>query len=585
MRRIKILGIAPYEGLKNLMDQAAESRDSIELHTIIADQSDAMEYISDLDDTLFDAIISRGGTATSVREMVSIPVFDILLSYYDIFNILKLAENLHERFCIVCYPSLAEKADNICRLLDYDVKTYVTRSWAESQAQVDRAISDGYAMILGDVTACRHAASRNIGNMLITTGMETVNEVFDRVSFFFRYFGAYEEENRILRNYVTLNQALLIVYDSTGSMIYSSAKEVSSYLKTETKKILRSVREKGAMSFIRRNNRRTYIIEASEISVKGEPCIQFQVEFKEGLLRNYSESISVMTDNQERTAFFNYLYNTVYYREIREQISFLASSAVPVLIEGPASVGKEELVRVLYANAATRNRGLFFIDCQTLSPKEFDNLINTVSSPLQENNCSFCFNHAQAMDRSMRSHLIKYLDASNFQKRNRVLFTWESAGGDPDLPDLINKVGCSVVHVPSLHRMSGVIPRLASLYINDLNTDYARQIFGISPEAETLLQGYDWPLNLDQLRRVIREAYQLTEDPYINASSVSAVLDQEKKLYVLPSETGTALDLSGTLDDITRRVIQQVLQEENGNQSKTAERLGISRTTLWRILK
>ena len=99
-----------------------------------------------------------------------------------------------------------------------------------------------------------------------------------------------------------------------------------------------------------------YIIEASEITVKGEPCIQFQVEFKEGLFRNYSESLSVMTEDMERTAFFSYLYNSAYYRDLRKQASFLTSSAVPVLISGPASVGKEELVRSIYDQTRIRNR-------------------------------------------------------------------------------------------------------------------------------------------------------------------------------------------------------------------------------------
>ena len=149
---------------------------------------------------------------------------------------------------------------------------------------------------------------------------------------------------------------------------------------------------------------------------------------------------------------------------------------------------------------------------------------------------------------------------------------------------LVNKTGCSVITVPSLHRMSGVIPKLASLYINDLNQDYSRQIFGISPEAATHLQGFAWPYNLDQLRRVVREVYLHTDGPYITADSVRTVLDEEQKQYYSPSDNAS-FDLSGTLDEITRRIVLSVYQEENQNQSRTAARLGISRTTLWSMLK
>ncbi|WJH31957.1 winged helix-turn-helix transcriptional regulator [Paenibacillus sp. CC-CFT742] len=43
--------------------------------------------------------------------------------------------------------------------------------------------------------------------------------------------------------------------------------------------------------------------------------------------------------------------------------------------------------------------------------------------------------------------------------------------------------------------------------------------------------------------------------------------------------------LNGTLKEIEKEIIQHVLQEENNNQSKAADRLGINRATLWRKLK
>ena len=589
LKTIRILGIAPYEGLRNLLEQVAGTRENLELHTIIADKSEALDYIADLDETQFDAIISRGGTATSISELVSIPVFDILLSYYDIFNILKLAESLNEQYCIVCYPSLAEKAGRICRVLDYDVKTYVTNTWEESRAMVDKAIGDGYEMILGDVSACRFASSRNVGNMLITTGIETVEEVFDRISSFFLYYGKTQNENVILRNYVTLKQELLLVYDSSENMIYSSVNDISVFIKTETRKMIADVRRNGAQTVTRRYNRRSYIISASPVTIRGESCCQFQVEFKDNLPKSLSGSISIMTDDSERTRFFSYLYNSTYYKHIREQVSFLSDSSLPVMLAGPRSVCKEDIVRTIFGKSRNRNRTLYFIDCQALSITELEELIDSHSSPLHENNCTFCFNHAQAMDLNMIRHLIPYFFASDFHKRNRVIFSWqtgcESASGDDGMTELVNKVGCTVLDVPSLRQMAGVIPKLAALYINDLNADFSRQLFGISPEAATLLQGYDWPFNLDQLRRVIRDSYQMTDEPYISADSIRQVLEQERRQQYISTDLGSEHSLTGTLDMITRRIVNQVYKEENYNQSKTAARLGISRTTLWRMLK
>ncbi len=96
--------------------------------------------------------------------------------------------------------------------------------------------------------------------MLITTGIETVEDVFDPITFFFRCYKQSQDENLILRNYVTLNQSLLIVYDIKDTLIYSSAGEVSAFLRNETRRLLKKVRESGSLSVIRKNNKKTYIM-------------------------------------------------------------------------------------------------------------------------------------------------------------------------------------------------------------------------------------------------------------------------------------------------------------------------------------
>ena len=45
------------------------------------------------------------------------------------------------------------------------------------------------------------------------------------------------------------------------------------------------------------------------------------------------------------------------------------------------------------------------------------------------------------------------------------------------------------------------------------------------------------------------------------------------------------ISLEGTLDEITRRLVTKLLEDENMNQTQTAKKLGISRSTLWRMIK
>ena len=91
--KTKILTIAPYQGMKEIINDIASGRDDIEMTTRIGDLATGLEIVQsyDLDD--FDIIISRGGTAKMISANVTIPVVEVEISVYDILRAIKLAEN------------------------------------------------------------------------------------------------------------------------------------------------------------------------------------------------------------------------------------------------------------------------------------------------------------------------------------------------------------------------------------------------------------------------------------------------------------------------------------------------------------
>ena len=102
------------------------------------------------------------------------------------------------------------------------------------------------------------------------------------------------------------------------------------------------------------------------------------------------------------------------------------------------------------------------------------------------------------------------------------------------------------------------------------------------------LQKFDWPRNYSQFQRIVKELAMMTEQPYITAEAVEEVLKREGSVVPVGDrgeDTEAPLDLNRTLQEINRDIVLRTLERENGNQSRTAERLGISRTTLWRMLK
>ena len=124
---------------------------------------------------------------------------------------------------------------------------------------------------------------------------------------------------------------------------------------------------------------------------------------------------------------------------------------------------------------------------------------------------------------------------------------------------------------------------IATLYIHRMNVATGKQIIGFEAEAMDLMTAFSWPNNLDQLHHIIKELVVITRTPYITYENVKEILDNEPSAD--PSADISGLDLTGTLNEINDQIIHMVLTEEAGNKERAAKRLGISRSTLWRMLK
>ena len=81
---------------------------------------------------------------------------------------------------------------------------------------------------------------------------------------------------------------------------------------------------------------------------------------------------------------------------------------------------------------------------------------------------------------------------------------------------------------------------------------------------------------------MVKQSILLCTSTYVSEETVRYVLDQECKL---DNTVQTFLDSNHTLDEMVKDIVLSVFHDENMNQSRTAKRLGISRTTLWRMLK
>lgn len=88
----RILGIAPYDGMRTAMEQAAQAYPNVEMDIYTGDLEDGQAIVQQMPPNSYDCIISRGGTAALIRQVTDLPVVDIHISVYDVLRTLNKGE-------------------------------------------------------------------------------------------------------------------------------------------------------------------------------------------------------------------------------------------------------------------------------------------------------------------------------------------------------------------------------------------------------------------------------------------------------------------------------------------------------------
>ncbi|WP_019789396.1 PrpR N-terminal domain-containing protein [Streptococcus sobrinus] len=80
MPTVKVLGTAPYRELQQSMSEVSKQFPDIEIDTCLANLDSAKEIVKSVSPHQYDAILSRGGTADLIKDMINIPVIDVSIS-------------------------------------------------------------------------------------------------------------------------------------------------------------------------------------------------------------------------------------------------------------------------------------------------------------------------------------------------------------------------------------------------------------------------------------------------------------------------------------------------------------------------
>ena len=145
--------------------------------------------------------------------------------------------------------------------------------------------------------------------------------------------------------------------------------------------------------------------------------------------------------------------------------------------------------------------------------------------------------------------------------------------------DLYYRINVVAVDLPPLRERREDIGVLARHFLHKYTVESGKQLRGISPEALALLEAAPWPGNVRELENVIERAVLLADDDEINPGHLPRHLRHPP-----PAEPGGS-ESDGSLEQVGRNHIIEVLRSTEGNKAKASAILGINRTTLWRMMQ
>lgn len=146
--------------------------------------------------------------------------------------------------------------------------------------------------------------------------------------------------------------------------------------------------------------------------------------------------------------------------------------------------------------------------------------------------------------------------------------------------DLFYRLETFSLRVPPLRERGEDIERLANYFLQQLQKSSDKTVRSISPAALEQLYSYRFPGNVRELQNAIERAFTFSRDDKIAVEDLpQRILDSEHEPDV---EYGTEWP---TLDEYQNQYIRKVLAHAEGNKSKAAEILGVTRRTLYRWLE
>lgn len=287
---------------------------------------------------------------------------------------------------------------------------------------------------------------------------------------------------------------------------------------------------------------------------------------------------------------------------IKNIVERVAVTDANIMITGENGTGKEVLAREIHRLSSRRNNEMISLDMGAIPETLFESELfghkkgaftdahsDRMGKMEAANNSTLFMDEIGNMPLHLQAKLLTAFQNRNITRlgtnnpinidirlitaTNRNLF--EMAEKAEFRQDLLFRINTIHINIPPLrNRKEDIIP-LTEMFLKRYSEKYKKDNISISKSAEDRLMNHRWDGNIRELQHTIEKAVIMCDDNVINP----------EHLGLYHPVTSSVPDTNATLEDIERKAIADAINSNNGNLSLVAQKLGITRQTLYNKIK
>ena len=615
-----ILIIAPNSNIFKLSKKVAKNYKDVAVQLGLIDK--AVEIAQNAEQTGAEVLVSRGITSNILKEkLTSAFLVEMVVSSYDVLSTIHSAKKYGKNIVVIGFKSIVQEVERISPILDINIKACHIEHEEEGEIYLKHIINSGEKIdvLLGGTVAENLASKYGINTIYLETGEAAIEKSIKEATKILEVSRKEKEKTEqfkaILQN---ISQGVISINVKNEVTTFNSAAEkimgisernilskpIVNFM-PDTKLV--DVVKTGTPKLGRLRNLGNTKILISDIPIIVDGRIVGAVSTFEDVtkIQEYEQKIrSKLMDKGyiAKYSLSDIIGKSEIIQNIKEKSLKYAATDSTVLIVGESGTGKEMFAQGIHQASKRKNGPFVAINCGALPGNLIESELfgyeegaftgasknGKMGLFIEAHGGTIFLDEIGELPIELQARLLRVIQEREVRPvgSNRIIpiNVRIIAATNKDLlkeienknfrSDLYYRLNILNIRVPTLVERKGDICIIFKHFSNIMFSKFNKKL-KISEKAINKLEQYNWPGNIRELENITERLVVLAEDEITDELVNEALND-----FTIYEDANI-----NSLEQLKKTQILKVLSECEGNQTLAANKLEISRTHLWRLLK